>query len=72
MPTSKEYRQQAEQCLQLARTTSDFYARAALTELAAEFAKMAERAGAERASAQRRAPRLAAADPLGLRRRRAG
>jgi hypothetical protein len=72
MATSKEYRQQADQCLQLARTTRDFFARAALTELAADFAGKAERAELERASAPPRAPHLAANDPLGVRRRRMG
>jgi hypothetical protein len=72
MATSKEYRQQADQCLQLARTTRDFFARAALTELAADFAGKAERADAGRAPAHPRGPRLAANDPLGVRRRRAG
>jgi hypothetical protein len=72
MATSKEYRQQADQCLQLARTTRDFFARAALTELAVDFAGKAERADAKRAPAHRRATRLAAPDPAGARRGRAG
>jgi hypothetical protein len=47
MPTSKEYRQRAEGCLQLARTAEEFYVKTALAELAADFIKMAERLDAE-------------------------
>ena len=42
MPTAKEYRQHAEECLQLARQAEEFYVRAALIELAAKFKKQAE------------------------------
>jgi hypothetical protein len=41
MPTSKEYRQHAEECLELAEQTDEFYVRAALIELADEFKKQA-------------------------------
>jgi hypothetical protein len=42
MPTSKEYRQRAEDCLQLASAADDFFVRSALAELAADFEKMAD------------------------------
>ena len=47
MPTSKEYRQRAEECLQLASTAEDFYVKTSLAELAADFTKMAESLDAE-------------------------
>ncbi|HEV7462730.1 MAG TPA: hypothetical protein VGN85_02320 [Methyloceanibacter sp.] len=43
MPTSKECRQQAKACLQLARAASDFYVKIALSELASDLEEMAER-----------------------------
>ena len=42
MPTSKECRQHAEECLRLANETTQIYARQALLELAAEFREIAE------------------------------
>jgi hypothetical protein len=42
MPTSKEYLQQAEECLQLANASSDVYVKEALTELASDFKAVAE------------------------------
>jgi HEPN domain-containing protein len=42
MPTSKEYRQHAEECLELAKQAEEFYVRAALIELADEFKEQAE------------------------------
>ena len=42
MPAGKEYRQQAEECLELAKTATDAYAIEAMTELAQEFNKAAE------------------------------
>jgi len=42
MPTSKEYRQQARECLELAKAAKDLYAKQAMTELAEEFARAAE------------------------------
>jgi hypothetical protein len=42
MPTSKECRQHAEECLKLAKETTQIYARQALLELAAEFREVAE------------------------------
>jgi hypothetical protein len=53
MPTSKEYRQRAQGCLQLASTADDFYVKTALVELAADFTKMAERPDAEATHAGR-------------------
>jgi hypothetical protein len=42
MPTPKECRQHAEECLKLASETTQIYARVALLELAAEFREIAE------------------------------
>jgi len=42
MPTSKECCQHAEECLTLAKATTQIYARQALLELAAEFRQIAE------------------------------
>jgi hypothetical protein len=42
MPTAKEYRQQAKECLDLAKAAKDLYAKEAMTELAEEFSKTAE------------------------------
>ena len=42
MLTSKEYLQQAEECLQLANASSDVYVKDALTELASDFKAMAK------------------------------
>ena len=43
MPTSKEYRQHAEECLELAKQAEEFYVRAALIELADEFKEQAKK-----------------------------
>jgi hypothetical protein len=81
MPTSKECRQHAEECLRLANETTQIYARQALLELAAEFREIAKQLetrsssahGAKRSSsahgAKQRRARPAAALPT--RRRRA-
>jgi hypothetical protein len=42
VPTANEYRQRARDCLLLATTANDFYAREALISLAADFEKMAD------------------------------
>jgi hypothetical protein len=42
MPTPKECRQHAEECLRLANETTQIYARQALLELAAEFREIAD------------------------------
>jgi hypothetical protein len=42
MDTSREYRQRAALCLQLANEARDAYVRSALIELAIEFRQMAE------------------------------
>ena len=42
MLTSKEYLQQAAECLQLANVSSDVYVKEALTELASDFKAMAK------------------------------
>jgi hypothetical protein len=42
MPTAKEYRQQAQECLELAKGAKDLYAKEAMAELAEEFRKTAE------------------------------
>jgi len=44
MPTAKEYREQAKECMALANTASEFYARAALTELARKLSRDARQA----------------------------
>jgi hypothetical protein len=43
MPTAKEYRQQAEECLKLAEEAEELYVKTALIELAADFNAMAEK-----------------------------
>jgi hypothetical protein len=72
MPTSKECRQHAEECLRLANETTQIYAKQALLELAAEFREIAEqletRSSPARAAKRRRTRSTAAAAP---RRRRA-
>jgi hypothetical protein len=42
MPTSKEYRHRAEECLRLANETKESFARMGLLELAAEFRSKAQ------------------------------
>jgi hypothetical protein len=42
MPTPKEYRQQACECLELSDEASQWYLKTALLELAAEFLKRAK------------------------------
>jgi hypothetical protein len=46
MPTPKECRQHAAECLKLAKETPQIYARLALRELAAEFREVGRRTGA--------------------------
>ena len=43
MPTAQEYRKRAEQCAELAKASTEHYAKHAMEELAAEFNKAAER-----------------------------
>ena len=43
MPTSQEYRQQAKECLELARQAKEFYAKKALIEMASDFKEIAEK-----------------------------
>jgi hypothetical protein len=42
MPTPKEYRQQARECLERARASEDAFTIQAMTELAEEFTRAAE------------------------------
>jgi hypothetical protein len=42
MPTPKEFRKNADDCLKLARETTEIYASMALIEMATEFRVMAE------------------------------
>jgi hypothetical protein len=42
MPTANEYRQQARECLELAKEAQDLYAKEAMAELAKEFSTAAE------------------------------
>ena len=51
MPTPKECRQNAEDCLRLVREATTIYAREALLELAAEFREIAEQLEGRRRSA---------------------
>jgi transcription elongation GreA/GreB family factor len=72
MPTSKECRQHAEECLRLANETTQIYARQALLELAAEFRVIAEQL--ETRSSPPREPKRRGARPTAApptRRRRA-
>ena len=68
MPTSKECRQHAEECLRLANETTQIYARQALLELAADSAKLPSN---WKLAACLRASRNDAAPGLRPRRRRA-
>jgi hypothetical protein len=43
MTTSKEYRQHAEECRELAKEAEEFYVKTALIELADEFKAQAEK-----------------------------
>jgi hypothetical protein len=43
MPTSKECRLHAEECLQLAKQAEEFYVKTALIELAEDFKQQAEK-----------------------------
>ena len=47
MPTPREYRQQAEDCMHLAREAEELYVRTALIEMAADFTELAEKAQAQ-------------------------
>jgi hypothetical protein len=57
MPTPKELRSQAEACLELARTTKEYYARNALADLARRLTREARQAerGQRHLTAQLRA-----------------
>jgi hypothetical protein len=71
MPTSKECRQHAEECLRLANETTQIYARQALLELAAEFREFAEQLETRSSpprEQKRRGARPAAAPPTRRRR----
>ena len=48
MSSPKEYRQRAEECLQLANEATDIYVRVALSELATEFQTTADAMERER------------------------
>jgi hypothetical protein len=43
MPTPQEYRQQAEECLELAGQTKEYYVKTSLIEMAADFNEIAEK-----------------------------
>jgi len=43
MPTPKEYRLRAHECLELMKEPNEWYVRAALLKLAAEFRKRADK-----------------------------
>jgi hypothetical protein len=57
MPTAKEYRQRAEECLELANSARELYVRIALAELAQEFSASADDLEARMASYTEVAPR---------------
>jgi len=42
MPTSQEYRQRADECLEIVNEAKEWYVRMALLQLAVEFKKRAE------------------------------
>jgi hypothetical protein len=70
MPTPKEFRKNADDCLKLARETNEIYAKMALIEMATEFRVMAqhlERDPRSRLPSPPRRLRLRAADVLRLR-----
>jgi hypothetical protein len=48
MPTSKECRLHAEECLELAKEADEFFVKTALIELAEDFKKQAEKINKER------------------------
>jgi hypothetical protein len=56
MPTPKEFRKNAEDCLSLAHETAEIYAKMALIEMATEFRVMAEHL--EREATRRTAYRI--------------
>jgi hypothetical protein len=56
MPTPKEFRKNADDCLKLARETTEIYASMALIEMATEFRVVAEYL--ERAATRRTADRI--------------
>ena len=71
MPTPKECRQHAEECLKLAKETTQVYARQALLELAAEFREIAdelERRGSRSDATKRRRAHHVNASPVSRRR----
>jgi hypothetical protein len=55
MPTSREYRHRAEECLKLANEAAEIYARMALLELAGDFRAMAQQLDLRARRATRRA-----------------
>ena len=56
MPTPKEFRKNADDCLRLARETKEIYAKLALIEMATEFRVMAQHV--ERDATRRTADRI--------------
>jgi hypothetical protein len=54
MPTAQEYRNRAEQCAELAKASTELYAKRAMEELAVEFRKAAERLEAHSSSEHRK------------------
>jgi hypothetical protein len=52
MPTPNEYREQAKECLELAKEAKDLYAKEAMVELAEEFGAAAELLEHRRVSAR--------------------
>jgi hypothetical protein len=61
MPTLKEHRQRAKECLELANTSPDLYVKMALVELAKDFSEAADRL--ETNEFKQRLPNLRARSP---------
>jgi hypothetical protein len=57
MPTSREYRHRAEECLKLANEAAEIYARMALLELAGDFRAMAQQLDLRARRARRANPK---------------
>jgi hypothetical protein len=49
MPTSQEYRQQADECLEIVNQAKEWYVRMALLQLAVEFERRADKLEQRRA-----------------------
>jgi hypothetical protein len=57
MPTSQEYRQQADECLEIVNEAKEWYVRMALLQLAVEFKIKSRELGAARGCPKQALPR---------------